>query len=76
MGRNPALRDLARGFVDRSPANSGLVEASVDRRAGNPEQVGDLLDGVIAGVVELLGVSDNVASSSRPVPAEKVPRSG
>lgn len=34
---------------------------TVDARAGHAEQVGDLLDGVVAGVVELLGEGDLLA---------------
>jgi hypothetical protein len=37
-------------------ADGCFVEVAVDGGAGNGEQVGDLLDGVSAGVVKLLGV--------------------
>jgi hypothetical protein len=36
-------------------ADAGLVEVAVDGGSGDAEHVGDLGDGVVAGVVELLG---------------------
>ena len=39
----------------RSAADGALVQVAVDGGAGHGEDVGDLLDGVLATVVELLG---------------------
>ncbi len=50
-------------------ADCCLVQVSVDRRAGYAEQVGDLLDGVIAGVVELLSVKCLCGRELRPTAA-------
>lgn len=38
-----------------SSADAGLVEVSIHSGAGDAEHVGDLLDGVLAGVVQVLG---------------------
>src|ERR1035438_1450128 len=61
-----AVRFVVNG---RALALACVVEVSVDGGAGHAEEVGDLLDGVVAGVVELLCEGDLLGVEPGPAAA-------
>lgn len=48
-----------------------MVEVPVDGGAGHAEQVGDLPDGLLAGVVQLLGQRGLVRGEARPASPDR-----
>jgi hypothetical protein len=57
-------------------ADGGLVEVAVDGGPGDAEQVSDLSDGAVAGVVELLGVTSLRWGEFGPAAADAATGSG